>query len=236
MTRIKPDIISQSPEMHALALLSTLFVVVNAVSSEVLPRQAPGTIRVNNITYSGSGCSTGSAFPLPPDGGPTFALYFSQFLVQSGPGIPASEASKSCRVDLDLSYPNGYQFAIFETNSRGFISLAAGSTATIKSTYIAKGEFPQVSRPRPPPPTHTAHAYSSQNYETSYAGPIAQDLLKLDKFSKRSLVFSDCQERNFLTITTQLNIKTKPGTQNIIALDAIDGKITNNVTLVFRQC
>ena len=134
--------------MHALALLSALFAVVTAVpTKQLLPRQTPGTIRINNITYSGSGCPSGSAFPVPPDGGQKFTLSLGQFLAQSGPGIPASEASKSCRVDLDLSYPNGYQFAFFETNTRGFISLAAGSTATVKSTYIAKGEFPQVIRP-----------------------------------------------------------------------------------------
>lgn len=90
----------------------------------------PGQVYVNGITYGGSGCPQGSVgVSFSPDR-TTFTAIFDSFVASSGRGVPVTDQRKNCQVNLDLHYPQGWQYSIAEVDYRGFVALPAGGLFT----------------------------------------------------------------------------------------------------------
>lgn len=90
----------------------------------------------------------------------TITLSFDQYLVQSGPSIPASDRRKFCQLQLKLKYPAGFQFSVFGVDWRGYASLESGVTGTAQTTYYFSGQQSQV-RSQPHFPITPPHSVRS---------------------------------------------------------------------------
>lgn len=68
-----------------------------------------------------------------------FTLIFDKYVAQIGPGIATTESRKFCQVNLQLHYPQGFQYSILKTIYRGFAQLDAGVTGAQEATYYFSG-------------------------------------------------------------------------------------------------
>lgn len=177
----------------------------------------PKHVWVESVTATGNGCplgAVGQAFSPDRSG---FSLLFDSFVATKGPGIPATEATKTCQVTLDLKVPQGWQYSIGTIDYRGAVSLPKKMKATQEATYYFEGDG----------------EFSSA--DTSFVGPVSKDYLIRDTLPFSSVVWSACDQVRPLTITTQLTLKG--GTElGQISGATVDGKIAFVLGLHWKPC
>lgn len=150
-----------------LVLLSFLVLAVaviasplspSATSSAVLPN--PSQVYINGITYGGTGCPQGSLSSFISADRQTFVnawtftavvadlyvpyrftLIFDEYVASIGPGVAITENRKNCQLDIDLQYPSGFQYSVFNADYRGYAALDANVTGTQQSTYYFSGRM-----------------------------------------------------------------------------------------------
>ncbi|MCC6849038.1 MAG: DUF4360 domain-containing protein [Deltaproteobacteria bacterium] len=177
----------------------------------------PTKVFVDSVTYAGNGCPDGSIVAsLTPDRS-GFVLLVDGFAASRGPGVPPTEATKSCQVNLDLKLPQGWQYSIGTIDHRGTVAIPKKMKATQRATYYFEGDG----------------AFASA--DTTFAGPADKRYLIRDTLPFSSVSWSSCDERRPLTITTELHLKG--GTEaGAISADTIDGKIAFVLGLRWRRC
>ena len=73
-------------------------------------------------------------------------MEFANFSASLGPDIPITENRKNCLVNLNLNYPDDYQYAPQNTILDGNIDIPEGTNATFKlAYYFPGGMFPPPS-------------------------------------------------------------------------------------------
>ncbi|GAB1309914.1 hypothetical protein MFIFM68171_00124 [Madurella fahalii] len=103
----------------------------------VVAAQLPGrgTVRVEEMVYSGNGCPQGSvSVSMSPDAD-ALTIGYDYFHVHIGPGYSPTEKTKDCVIQLTVRNPSGTQFAITDSTYHGYASLDEGLTKIIHSTY-----------------------------------------------------------------------------------------------------
>jgi hypothetical protein len=128
----------------------------SATSSAILPN--PSQVYINGITYGGTGCPQGTLSSFISADRQTFVkfrtftaiiadlfvsyrftLIFDEYVASIGPGVPITENRKNCQLDIDLQYPSGFQYSVFNADYRGYAALDANVTGTQQSTYYFSG-------------------------------------------------------------------------------------------------
>ena len=138
-------------------------IAASATSSAVLPN--PSQVYINGITYGGTGCPQGSLSSFISADRQTFVhvetlirtiadlymsyrftLIFDNYVASIGPGVAITESRKNCQLDIDLQYPSGFQYSVFNADYRGYAALDANVTGTQQSTYYFSGRmyFPML--------------------------------------------------------------------------------------------
>lgn len=177
----------------------------------------PKHVWVESVTATGDGCPlgpTGQTFSVDRSG---FTLLFDQFTAAKGPGIPATAASKTCQVRLNLKVPQGWQYSIGTIDYRGNVSLPKKMKATHETTYYFDGDGDFASA------------------DTTFVGPASTDYLIRDTLPFSTVVWSACDQTRPLTITTQLSLKG--GTElGQISTGTVDGKIRFVLGLHWKPC
>lgn len=84
-----------------------------------------GSVRIDDFQYNGPGCAPGTvAANLAPDG-EALTLIFADFVAASDKNASGRD-STSCRLNLKLTNPANYQYALFRVDHRGFADLSEG--------------------------------------------------------------------------------------------------------------
>ncbi|KAF3929353.1 hypothetical protein ABW19_dt0200414 [Dactylella cylindrospora] len=176
-------------------------------------------IYVNGITYGGTGCPQGSVGTYISADRKTFTLIFDNYVAAIGTGIPLTDSRKNCQLNIDIHYPQGFQYSIFSMDYRGYAWLEEGVTATQTATYYFSGYSQQVS---------TA---------STLVGPKGENYLIRDEILTTSTVWSPCGEPGALNINSQVSLKTTiSGKSGMITTDSEDGKFTYVLGLQWAQC
>lgn len=162
----------------------------------------PTKVYVQSLTYGGAGCPQGSVGTSLNDTRESLTLIYDSFVASKGPAVPASEASKSCQVNLNLHIPQGWQYSIATIEHRGYVQLPKKMKASQETTYYFQGDGDFTSA------------------DSSYAGPVERDYLIRDTLPFSSVSWSSCNTVRPLNITTELTLKG--GTET--------GQITNDST------
>jgi Domain of unknown function (DUF4360) len=188
---------------------------------ELRADNASDTIKVEKVTYGGTGCPMDSArVEISPDQ-TAFTVIYDQFVAERGPGIPLTAGRKNCQLNILLHIPQGFTYAIAGVDYRGYNNLAAGASAEQKSSYYFTGEVP------------TAES------RTVFAGPMDDTWQTRDEVETASLVFAPCGVQRQVNINTQLKVTkgTSPASSSSFAqLDSEDGSIKQIYHLAFRTC
>lgn len=75
----------------------------------------------------------------------SFTLISDEYVASIGPGVPITENRKNCQLDINLQYPSGFQYSVFNADYRGYAALDANVTGTQQSTYYFSGRrYPLV--------------------------------------------------------------------------------------------
>lgn len=128
--------------------LSTILVVAAATLSFATPTPAaspnPNDIYIKSFTYAGSGCSAGSVANATDATKQVLTLLYDNYIASTGPGTTASDRRKNCQINLDIHYPNGWQYSLFSADYRGYAALDKGVTGEQVATYYFSGQQAQV--------------------------------------------------------------------------------------------
>ncbi|KAF4629531.1 hypothetical protein G7Y89_g8617 [Cudoniella acicularis] len=131
-------------------------------------------VTISGITTSGTGCPQGSVGQFLSADRETFTLIFDSYQAQIGPGTVPTDARKFCQINLNLHYPQGFQYSIMKTIFRGYASLQKGVSGTQQATYYFSGESAQCST------------------KSTFTGPVTKDYTVEDDLTVASTVWSPC--------------------------------------------
>jgi hypothetical protein len=127
---------------------STLLVVAAATLGLATPTPAtapnPNDVFIKSFTYAGSGCPAGSVANATDASKQVLTLLYDSYVAAIGPGTQVADRRKNCQINLDIHYPNGFQYSLFSADYRGFEDLDGGVTGEQVATYYFSGQQSQV--------------------------------------------------------------------------------------------
>ncbi|KUJ19422.1 uncharacterized protein LY89DRAFT_642471 [Mollisia scopiformis] len=205
--------------MFSALLTLALAVAALAAPAPTSPAPPAGQVSIKSITYGGTGCPQGSVGSFISDDKQTFTLIFDNYVASIGPGVAVTENRKNCQINLDLSYPSGFQYSVFNTVYRGYVGIDAGVTARQQSTFYFSGQSAQCST------------------GTNFSGPKSGDYSVTDSLPLTSVVWSPCGASTALNINSQVRLaSTSTSGTGQITDDSVDGKITFVVGVQWQTC
>jgi hypothetical protein len=107
----------------------------------------PNDVFIKSFTYAGSGCPAGSVANATDASKQVLTLLYDNYVASIGPGTAVTDRRKNCQLNLDIHYPQGWQFSLFSADYRGFEDLDKGVTGQQVSTYYFSGQTQQVLSP-----------------------------------------------------------------------------------------
>lgn len=182
---------------------------------------------VKGVRVQGSGCRETSARASVTEDGQTLSILFDKYSVEIGEGSSnpgVNSAQKDCRVMIDVEVASGVQYALTQTDYRGFIALPASAYGYHRFSQIVPNQ-PIVSV-----------------REAQLRGPLA-DTYQVSVAQKPGrFVYSACNQRfQTVDLLTQLFVSYLPNSRDrsvaMINLDSIDstvGQIDPNRVSTFR--
>jgi hypothetical protein len=181
----------------------------------------PDWVRIRSISWAGSGCPAGSvAENLAPDF-QAFTLVFDSYVAEIGPQLPLSLSRRNCQILIDLDFPQGWSYSVFNVDYRGFINLEPGVWGVQQSAYYFQGEF------------RTARLH------TTLYGPSVSDYQIRDSLGLDALVWAPCGAHRALNINSAARVVNGSGdldARGLLTTDSIDGKVTHIYGLQWRRC
>jgi hypothetical protein len=185
------------------------------VQDELVDPPALGPVLVDVISVNGSGCPAGtSAIALTPDTSDV-EISFSDYLVQAGPGVKATESRKNCTIALSVHAPTGFTFAITQAGYRGWGSLQVGATSRFVASYYFRG-------------------MSQTNTAThSFTGPLEDEWQTTDNTDIAAITWAPCGEPRYLNINTEARVSAGSGAT---AVSYFSVEEAFGFTLLWQRC
>lgn len=181
---------------------------------------------IRGVRLSGSGCSGAtSSATITPDG-QVLSLLFDNYGIEIGQGSANPQASslqKDCRVLIDVDVPAGVQYALKETDYRGFAAIPASATAMHRFTQVIPNQPIASMR------------------EATINGPSNGDYFVAVVQKPGRMIYSTCNQRSqTIELLSQLSVSylrnTADRTMAMINLDSIDTGVQTSFKLDWRPC
>jgi hypothetical protein len=203
--------------VSVVAASAALVPGIASADDAAAPPTGKVTLAVN--TVNGSGCPAGTATVtmLPDNTG--FKITYSAFRAEDGGTAATTDFRKNCQVNLDVSIPGGFTFAVASANYFGKAYLQSGTTALERSNYYYQGS-------------------SENNYiEHAINGPLNGTWRVNDVTADADLVWSPCGEVRNLNINTELRVNAGTSTtKNWISMKSSDGEVYTVVNFQWATC
>ncbi|KAF2662025.1 hypothetical protein K491DRAFT_700703 [Lophiostoma macrostomum CBS 122681] len=188
---------------------------------DVVEGDAPpaGQVKINGVTYGGTGCPQGTVSSQFSSDRTTVTLIFDSYIASIGPGIAVTEQRKNCQLNVDITYPGGFQYSVLSADYRGYASLEKGVSGTLKSTYYFSGSTDQTST------------------QYDFVGPLTGDYLKHDQADSTSVVWSPCGTEGMLNVNSQIRLTSSAtAATGLLTTDSTDLKFTQVVYVQWQKC
>jgi len=200
-----------------LVLATAAFAMPAGYTANVTPD--PTQVYINAITYGGTGCPQGTVGSYISADRQTFTLIFDEYVASIGPGVAVAQNRKNCQLNLDLRYPGGFQYSIFNTVYRGYVGLDAGVNGLQSTNFYFSGQVAQSTT------------------STSFKGPIDGNYEAVDSVNLVSTIWSPCGAQSALNLNSQVRLtSSNSAASGLITDDSIDGKITFVVGVQWQKC
>ena len=146
----------------------------------------PSTVQIKGITYGRTGCPQCSLSYVIFDDQTTATLIFDSCVASIGPSVSVTENRKNYQLNVDITYPGGFQYSVFSADYRGYAAIDKGVTSALKSTYYFSSQTAQVSIPQSkfsePKFSYSlgdlGPTYRQTSTEYDFVGPVDGDYLK----------------------------------------------------------
>ncbi len=178
-----------------------LAALASMVTSAAAFAEVPDQVTLRSFAYAGTGCAANTVrtnFPVP---GQQFMILWGTFTAAAGVDIPLREARKNCQLNIDLAYPDGWQYTVESTEYHGHVTVAEGTQAVAASYYYFQGESQTV------------------RFGTLFDGPSTREFDVRDSVSDRDQVWSQCTAVRSLNVNYQVRI-----------VGAADGQATGGIS------
>lgn len=201
----------------ALAITGTLLV------SQVVLAQ---NVSIRGVRLSGSGCDAATASAATTADGKTLSVLFDNYIAEIGEGSANPQLTsikKDCRVLIDVDVPFGYQYALNQTEYRGFAAMPKSAFGLHRFTQIIPG------------------APVASMREAQLYGPLNSNYSVIVATKPGREVYSQCNNK-FQTIElfSQLQVAYLPKTADrsiaMINLDSVDTGVNSRFKLIWRKC
>jgi hypothetical protein len=212
--------------LHALAaagaVASLLGSIFTGTTSNVISNPPPDKIVIDLVTVNGSGCPAGTAAVAVSPDNTAFTVTYSNYLAQVGVGATPTDFRKNCQLNIIVHVPQGFTYAVSQTDYRGFAALERGATGTMKASYYFQGS----------PSTATV--------VKDFKGPLMDNWQVSDTRDVASLVYAPCGELRNFNINTEL--RTAAGTSNprtttsFMTMDSTDSAISTTYHFSWMNC
>lgn len=209
--------------------MSKMFILLAAIFMfQALPQLAQAqSVTIRGVRLAGNGCSDSTASAAMTADGKILSLIFDNYGVEIGDGSQnphARSMQRNCRVMIDVDVPAGYQYALEQTDYRGFVALPATAHGFHRFVQNIPGE--------PVPGMR----------EAQLMGPLNQNYHVSVRQKPGRLVYSRCNAgQDTIDLMSQLMVQYLPGKQNsrelaMINLDTIDTQVASSFVLSWRRC
>ncbi|GBG77861.1 hypothetical protein CBR_g25793 [Chara braunii] len=177
-----------------------------------------GTVKIENITYAGSGCPPGSTSSLLSLDGQAVNIKFSEYRAFT-PGSP-DDRRKNCQVAINLRFPTGFTFTLRDVTFRGYGQFDEGVRGSLATSYYLSGIPGTVRVLRDLPP------------------PVADNFNFTDEFS--SFLYAQCDGTVMINVNSEARVVPPPPPNNtyvgLITVDSQDLSLTQTLGLSWRSC
>lgn len=178
----------------------------------------PNQVQIQKIIYAGSGCPAGTVSELLAPDAKAFTLLFDSYVAEAGPEIPLSRSRVNCQIAVDLRFPQGWSYTLFDVDYRGYANLQSGTTGLQKTTYYFQGQR------------------SAPSMQSLFRGPFNNDYHVKDTLGISAVAWSPCGMTRALNLNTQVRVTAPSGRQAVMTLDSIDGELTHIYGIRWRRC
>lgn len=178
---------------------------------------APGEVRVTDLSYRGSGCPRDSVDWVLAIDGHALSVLFSRFTAEDGPDVASPNRRKACRITVDLTYPAGWQYAIYKVDYRGGAVLAQGGWGRQQARLHIRGAGAVPSHMR-------------------IDGPYFDDYVVSSRLEPNPRAWSQCRGDGTLTIDTSIHVKAPRGSSALMTVDSVDGVVEQTYNIEWRRC
>ncbi|WP_246006907.1 DUF4360 domain-containing protein [Actinomadura pelletieri] len=192
-----------------------------ASASEEFLERGPDGVTIDIATVNGSGCPLGTAAVALSEGAEAFTITYSKYLAQTGGSSSPIDERKNCQINLKVHVPQGFTYAVSQTDYRGFANLQAGAVGTQRASYYFQGD----SRTR--------------NFSRNVTGPTKATWQFTDEVDLEALVWSPCGEQRNFNVNTQLLVdvgESDPSKVSYISMDSVDGSINTTYHYSWKRC
>lgn len=181
---------------------------------------------IRGVRLAGSGCSEASSSAAITPNGQVLSLLFDNYGIEIGNGSQNPQATtlqKECHVFIDVDVPAGVQYALKQTDYRGFAALPASAVAMHRFTQII---------PNQPVPSMR---------EAQITGPSSGDYAVSVIQKPGRLIYSSCNQKSqTIELLSQLSVTYLRGSTDrsiaMINLDSIDTGVETTFQLDWRPC
>jgi hypothetical protein len=181
----------------------------------------PDRVTIRDLDWAGSGCPAGTVASNLARDFTAFTLLFDSYVAEIGPGLPLSLGRKNCQILIDLDFPQGWSYSVFDVDYRGFVNVPRGVSGVQQSDYNFQGEF------------------LTARLATALRGPRNGDYQIRDRLRLNAVVWSPCGAHDTLIINSSIRFVNESGNLNargLMTTDSINGKVTHIYGLRWRRC
>ncbi len=204
---------------HAIATGTLVLAAMFGAQSPAFA-DSPGTFTIKSLQYAGSGCAAGSvAGNVSPDR-QAFTLLFDSYVAEVGPGVSLSAGRRNCQLAMTFDCPAGWQFALVDLDTRGYVQLDSNVAGTQKTAFYFQGSAQTAS------------------LERTTQGPTDGDYQFRDTVPATQRAWGQCgRNTRALNVNTQVrldNSRNRSG-RGLITVDSIDGNVRQTFGIVWER-
>ncbi|WP_067461430.1 DUF4360 domain-containing protein [Actinomadura macra] len=207
--------------LAALSATTLLTAFIPTPASADPHHPPPGSVRIEVATVNGAGCPMGTASVANNvDTLDNITVSYSAFTVETGGNSHPTAYRKNCEIQLKISTPPEFTYAILSADYRGFASLERGASGVLRSMYKYLSEQPG----------QRAHEFS---------GPLVQDWEFTDGSDLPWIVYKPCGEYRAVTLGTELQVDVGTSDRSKVSfasMDSTDGSILSTYHFAWKRC
>ena len=170
------------------------------------------------ISHNGSGCRPGTVTHSLTDDDTSLTIFFSDFVLEVGPGVSRRERLKNCQLVVDVESP-GWRFAVAQLDQRGYAQLDEGVDFTSTVTSYLQGYVGETTT------------------DFTLWGPMDEGYEFRDPIAISDLQFSPCGGRALnVNAAMKLNNQSTRNGGGSAGPDATDGATSLRFGLLWQRC